>query len=214
MRCAEPMSRVVVAGIFIGLGAMAGMAGTSSDDPPVPLQRPGVFRPGRAFTRAQRAACAGFRRLQDRSPCRRTACRTAPSGICCRPGAVAAPPSLSPPSRRRKAVRFPISGCTRSASFATCLGPSLPFRHCYPSRRRKRPRKRTRYPCSRTHRYGRWSMRSSRVRQTGPSAALLWGTRRTSASQSAGDLETAGHEADVGRAGRILWLGWTSTDDT
>ena len=38
MRCAEPMSRVLVAGIFIGLGAMAGMAGTSSDDPPVPLR--------------------------------------------------------------------------------------------------------------------------------------------------------------------------------
>ena len=38
MRFAEPMSRVFVAGIFVGLGTMAGMAGTGSDDPPVPLR--------------------------------------------------------------------------------------------------------------------------------------------------------------------------------
>jgi hypothetical protein len=38
MRFAEPMSRVLATGIFVSLGAMVAMAGTSSDDPPVPLR--------------------------------------------------------------------------------------------------------------------------------------------------------------------------------
>ena len=185
-------SRVLAAGIFIGLGRWQGWRARVPDGRRCP-ERPGSFRPGRAFTRAQRAACRP-RRLQDR-PLPKDSLPY---------GAVGDLPARRGRGRYRCRRRRPVESGSLTDVGPHALGEPRPLRLGCPavppllsSRRRRAPREQdTR--CSRTHRYGRLSMRSRRARHTGPSPPCFGAQEASQRAKSAGAFEIAEPETDVG----------------
>ena len=89
MRFGELVSRVLAAGMFVGLGAQAAMAGDEFRQSTGSPERPGLLRPGCAIAGAARAPGVGRRRCPGSSPCRTTVRHTAPPRICCRQSVVA-----------------------------------------------------------------------------------------------------------------------------